>query len=343
MKQIVLSIVSILSTFTLFAQSQANPAVNSIVLKSGGSNINGADSLIYSITNATSVYPDPSNLGTIPIGALEVTISFPTQYGVDLTQPVLIQGWRVEYSDQSGLWLTNQLPIYSAEESRIAVPIIGREITNTLQATTMTLAISDNFGNVGNVNTNDDVTSSSFNVISTPLPITLVAFGAKMLACNEVNVAWETSSESNVSHYEVEYSTTGNSFVAVAQVAAKNQANTYQTSLFQKESLGFYRLKSVDLDGKYSYSKIAQVQLAKCADAFYKVLPNPSNGLYTLSGEAINGKVQVMDITGKVIYDVNYENLNQAVIDITGFPSGAYHMRVVTSNSKVELFKLIKY
>lgn len=175
------------------------------------------------------------------------------------------------------------------------------------------------------------------------LPVTLVNFTAIAKDCKTVTVAWESASEANVSHYEVEYSATGNNFITVAKVAAKNEAATYQSLLEQKESRAYYRLKAVDFDGKCSYSKVAQVQLANCADALYQVLPNPSNGVYTVKGIAVAGTIQVMDVTGKLVYDVKHDNISQAVIDITAYPAGTYQLRIITANGSVSLIKLLKH
>lgn len=175
------------------------------------------------------------------------------------------------------------------------------------------------------------------------LPVHLVSFSAVAVACNDINVVWKSSSETNVSHYEVEYSTTGGSFVTVAKVAAKNQATTYQVAVSQQERLGYYRLAAVDYNGKVNYSTIAQVQLSNCAEALYQVLPNPSNGVYTVKGADVKGTIQVMDVTGKFVYDVKHDNISQAVVDITAYPAGTYQLRIITDNGNVTLIKLMKH
>lgn len=179
-----------------------------------------------------------------------------------------------------------------------------------------------------------------------PLPIRLVDFGAKMIDCNTANVTWKTASENHVSHFEVEYSTTGNHFLTVAQVAAVGESTggaSYQKAVMQNDQIGFYRLKVVDEDGTTAYSKIVQLQMTNCNTAGYSIAPNPSTGKFTVRGEAIQGKIQVMDITGKVMYDAIHDSLLQTEIDITAYPTGTYHLRIITENGKAEVFKLIKY
>src|SRR5690606_21882190 len=179
-----------------------------------------------------------------------------------------------------------------------------------------------------------------------PLPITLVKFTADKVDCKNVNITWETASEHNVSHFEIEYSATASHFVTIATHEAKGEmfSNTlYTQAVSQSDRIGYYRLKTVDRDGTLSYSKIAQVQMINCGFAAYMVVPNPSNGSFTLHGNDESGKVQVMDITGKVIYEKTYESLTKVNIDITTYPTGTYHLRVITQNGKVEIVKLIKY
>lgn len=183
-------------------------------------------------------------------------------------------------------------------------------------------------------------------IFDAPLPITLVKFTADKVDCKNVNITWGTASEHNVSHFEIEYSATASHFVTIATHEAKGEmfSNTlYTQAVSQSDLIGYYRLKTVDRDGTLSYSKIAQVQMINCDFAAYMVVPNPSNGSFTLHGNDESGKVQVMDITGKVIYEKTYESLAQVKIDITAYPTGTYHLRMITENGKVVVFKLIKY
>lgn len=183
-------------------------------------------------------------------------------------------------------------------------------------------------------------------IFDAALPITLVKFTADKVDCKNVNITWETASEHNVSHFEIEYSTTASHFITIATHEAKGEmfSNTlYTHAVSQSDRIGYYRLKTVDRDGTLSYSKIAQVKMINCDYAAYMVVPNPSNGSFTLHGNDESGKVQVMDITGKVIYEKTYESLTKVNIDITTYPTGTYHLRVITQNGKVEIVKLIKY
>lgn len=100
------------------------------------------------------------------------------------------------------------------------------------------------------------------------LPVKLTAFNAS-LAKDKVNLKWETASEINVSHFELERSTDGVNFSQAAMVfsygAADAKANySYSDNVasFQVPVV-YYRLRSVDIDGKSELSETRIIRLSK--------------------------------------------------------------------------------
>lgn len=79
---------------------------------------------------------------------------------------------------------------------------------------------------------------------------------------NYTVVEWETANEVNVKHHEVERSLSNNNFTTIAVQPARNTVNkqTYSYNDFDKpEGTVYYRIKSVDFDGKTKYSKVVSV------------------------------------------------------------------------------------
>lgn len=66
------------------------------------------------------------------------------------------------------------------------------------------------------------------------------------------------------------------------------------------------------------------------------IFPNPSKGLFTISlGDTISNKIEVYDLTGKVILS-KFENFqNQTSIDLTNASDGVYFVKIVTENSEI--------
>lgn len=84
---------------------------------------------------------------------------------------------------------------------------------------------------------------------------------------NMVQLFWQTQHEGNNSHFEIQRSVDGNNFETIAMVTAKgniSNANNYQTKddlfFFSYQSV-YYRLKMIDINGKFKYSNSILIKL----------------------------------------------------------------------------------
>jgi hypothetical protein len=139
--------------------------------------------------------------------------------------------------------------------------------------------------------------------IQDPLPVNLIAFEGE--ADSEgIKLAWETAQEDGNKGFEIERSPDGlrfetKGFVAGSNTTAVKSQYTYLDSDVQPHLRYFYRLKQLDFDGKFAFSKIINVVNTKDLATFY-VFPNPIIGQefrvamssaanYDLSLIALNG------------------------------------------------------
>ncbi len=111
------------------------------------------------------------------------------------------------------------------------------------------------------------------------LPITLASFEAKELGAT-VELDWLTLSEINFDRFDVESSTTGRDFTIIGSV--QGHGNTSRpinySFLHQTPTVGlnYYRLKSVDFDGSFEYSKVVAANVT--SEKSISVFPNPVDG-----------------------------------------------------------------
>jgi glucose/arabinose dehydrogenase len=96
-----------------------------------------------------------------------------------------------------------------------------------------------------------------------PLPVTLVDFQGRFM--NEgVKLSWKSSLEKDFRHFEVEHSTDARSFTKLGVVESSNHTggSTYQY-VHQGVVHGnhYYRLKMVDVDETFGYSRMISVQV----------------------------------------------------------------------------------
>lgn len=146
-------------------------------------------------------------------------------------------------------------------------------------------------------------------VAATPLPIQLVNFiGKKVAETNVLN--WQTNSEIDASHFEIERSIGNNIFANIGKINSKGKSiiekNNYHFIDYQPiVGLNFYRLKMIDLNGKYEYSKIIGLNFENNNPTISEFYPNPTTENYSninINAEQ-HGEWQItkMDISGKVL------------------------------------------
>jgi len=100
---------------------------------------------------------------------------------------------------------------------------------------------------------------------SATLPVKLLDFSANKKS-NSVEIQWITEEESNISHYEIQRSKDGVDFVTIGNVASRNDnAKSFYSYNDSKpvNGMAYYRLKSAELNGKASYSKIVSINFTK--------------------------------------------------------------------------------
>jgi Secretion system C-terminal sorting domain len=111
------------------------------------------------------------------------------------------------------------------------------------------------------------------------VPIKLAAFTAAKQGNNAL-VSWTTASEINADHFEIERSYDGVNFVSVGnKQAAGNSTSDVNYSFIDPITVSsgiiYYRLKTIDIDGKESISKIVSLKLNGGPIKDFTVYPNP--------------------------------------------------------------------
>lgn len=115
------------------------------------------------------------------------------------------------------------------------------------------------------------------------LPVKLESFTAILNNnSNKVDLRWITSYEKNVSHFVVEKSTDGKTYSDAGVVFAYGNSGdmmnyTFTDQVSKQENIIYYRLRSVDADGKFDYSATRIIRAAKQTENTVTILtyPNP--------------------------------------------------------------------
>ncbi|MNK25894.1 hypothetical protein D3C87_442240 [compost metagenome] len=151
----------------------------------------------------------------------------------------------------------------------------------------------------------DDFIYSNF-LPSTTLPVSLSSFTAKANLQN-VDLAWNTSSEKDNSHFEIFRSGDGKTFSKIGEVKGSGTTNLAQDYTFvDKNALpgtSYYQLSQVDYDGKSTPSKVEAVKSNVTASNF-KIAANKQEGTVKLTVFAANeglASFKIYDLNGRKV------------------------------------------
>jgi hypothetical protein len=187
-------------------------------------------------------------------------------------------------------------------------------------------------------------------IATLPLPVTLLDFHALQQPDHTVALEWETAQEQNSKYMEVQRSPDGKAFVSIGQVTAAGNSSIPKGYTFADKSplsgKGFYRLKLVDLDGSYKYSKILQIASGIAGTAI-KVYSNPFHDQLGVRIPATAPEklvLSLLDQTGKVCLRQNYTTQtgnNFVNLYPSGMAAGVYllHIQGARTDETIRVLK----
>ncbi len=301
-------------------------------------------------------------VGTIPSGSTSVIVALGSGMIVDpdfdlSTAPL----------SQYFTWSQSGTPVQITGVQHTALPTgftgtLSFQVKTVLegQYTTSGNFFASNHNNPGfilvDINGNNNSNSLLYNVVAqSTLPVNLLGFSANVKNC-EVHAEWQVEKEVDFDRYELEASKDGAVFTKVATVHAQN-LSVYKASFpldaqWQGGNV-LVRLKMIDGDGTFKYSKVVSVNGNCAARLAIYGYPNPVENIDYITIATKEGlfkgryRLTLLDNSGKIVGLTNVE-LN----DIQSFrydlppilAAGKYMIQVQTAdgtvNSTISIQKL---
>ena len=185
----------------------------------------------------------------------------------------------------------------------------------------------------------------TIKVNSTALPVSLASFEASLSENNAVRLDWATTAENNASHFEVEHSLSGKEWSKISEIKAggNNTGLKSYTYIHTNPSLSvnYYRLRSVDLDGTFTYSAIESVSLNGSAKELF-VYPNPASeylSLEAIGDQSAISSMQLFNMTGHETV-LKMDKAGRS-LDVRHLPTGSYLLRINRKDSSVKTFRVL--
>jgi len=183
--------------------------------------------------------------------------------------------------------------------------------------------------------TDTDPATDGFQPITTcvVVPVVLVDFTAQVKNY-DVLLNWQTASEVNSSHFNIERSVDNHNYTTIGTVQAAGYSNLKLNYNFTDnkpvnfDRPTFYRIAMVDRDGSTKYTKIISVTLKTNGAFVQSVYPNPVEAGKTLHTSFISGTTQTVNIlfinaTGQILHTHQYQAIKGANEFITQIPADA--------------------
>jgi hypothetical protein len=187
--------------------------------------------------------------------------------------------------------------------------------------------------------TNDATTLVQDNFIS--LPVQLLNFTGQ-LTNNIAQLSWKADRGNNFEKFEIERSFDGKTYSRIETILFNNLINDYHltdnTSALQSKLI-FYRLKMIDADGKFTYSKVIVFRINPIENSF-TIYPNPARtevfvSLMTDKNQSL--RVKVLDISGKIVSEQRKEiqkGTNVFPVNISNLKAGNYLLQIHANAEK---------
>jgi len=184
-----------------------------------------------------------------------------------------------------------------------------------------------------------------------PLPLELLEFKGSIVN-NDGLLQWKTENEINTSSFIVERSTDGRNFSSIGSVAAANTPGVHYYDLTDANIIAmgvnniYYRLKQMDIDGRYSYSNIIVLSVDN-QQSVVMLYPNPVKNRINMTiniSQSEKLQWQLIDNTGRTIKKGDYTlsaGSTAVSIDATSLRAGIYYMQLKGSSLQ-QVIKIMK-
>jgi Zn-dependent metalloprotease len=218
---------------------------------------------------------------------------------------------------------------------------------NSLTAPVQMAAFNNDFAYTATFNSGFSGFGLSDAAAGGALPVTLVKFEGEHTSEGNL-LLWETSSEVSNDHFVVERSRDARKFDEIAKVSgvgtsAVRNAYSFTDSHYDK-GLNYYRLKQVDTDGSFAYSRMIAIESAGMKEMKY--FPNPVQSLLSIElpdPNMLQCNVKVFNSAGQCVVAKERVKTSKGKmsLDLAKLPAGVYQIVVSDDLSKYN-FSVVK-
>lgn len=176
-----------------------------------------------------------------------------------------------------------------------------------------------------------DISNQNFTIEKSSMPVRLISFEVSAKESGTALLSWMTADEVNNSGFEIEMGYNPNDFVKVGFVGENggNAINHYQYTIDGLVAGRYYfRLKQIDHDGTYAYSKIQALLVTGNSGEVAGIYPNPAGDRISINTNFFQKSAPVFtlfDSNGNVVLtSLGTTTGSRCEIDISKLAPGLY-------------------
>jgi hypothetical protein len=181
--------------------------------------------------------------------------------------------------------------------------------------------------------------------VNSALPVKLLYFTGRYVN-NQSQLEWETVTEDNVNYFAVERSDDGRQFTQIGTVKATgNSTAPVKYALTDKTAVmgsAWYRLRTVDIDGKSEYSNVIRIINNTRTINILSVSPNPFETnirMQVYTDKSFPAAIRITDIMGREMYRamkvIAAGNNNISLNLPVSLAKGMYILQLISNNEVI--------
>lgn len=179
---------------------------------------------------------------------------------------------------------------------------------------------------------------------SSALPVRLARFQVMKEADAIAVLQWTTATEQNFKGFDVERSSDSKTWRKIESIKTEVlNGNSHDVSNYRyvdskpSEGINYYRLKMVDLDESYAYSRIERVHFDSAISIHS--FPNPVVSTLKINGLRGENRVTVKTVMNQVIIQ---ESVYRDGVDVSQLSAGIYLLTITNQQGIVKTLKILK-
>ncbi len=184
---------------------------------------------------------------------------------------------------------------------------------------------------------NSIIAELSNNCTAVALPVTLTQFKGDLLD-NRISLSWNTADERGSQYFGIERSSDSKEFVKLGKVEASGNSNAIKHYNFAdinpSTGINYYRLKLVDMDGTFDYSRVIAINNDQESLSF-ELLGNPTTSK-EIKLLLKNGDTKALSLTNmngqKLMFRLSQNGSEYTLIPNQQLASGLYLISLVNQN-----------